>query len=162
MKQMDREDEDRDQAGLEHTGQERTYTIREVARMFHMQTSALRYYEDAGLITDVGRNSTGQRVYRQCHINRMRTICCFKHAGMSIDELRRFFEYESDEPGHIDEIMALLGERRDALEEQRRALNEAHAHILRKLHYYGDIQKAVRAGDPLPDWRDYRCEDFSE
>lgn len=139
-----------------------TYSIREVAEMFHMQTSALRYYEDAGLLTDVGRDAKGQRVYRQCHINRMRTICCFKHAGMSIGELRRFFEYESDEPGHIDEIMSLLEKRRDALAEQRRALDEAYAHILRKMHYYGDIRKAVRDDAPLPDWRDYRCEDFAD
>lgn len=138
------------------------YSIRQVATMFHMQPSTLRYYEDAGLLTNVERDSTGQRVYRTCHINRLRTICCFKHAGMSIGELQRFFTYESDESGHIDEIMDLLRERHEALDEQRRALEEAHAHILRKLHYYGDIQKAVREHRPLPDWGDYRTAVFSE
>ncbi|TPF95524.1 MerR family transcriptional regulator [Bifidobacterium sp. UTCIF-39] len=138
------------------------YSIRQIAAMFHMQPSTLRYYEDAGLLTNVERDSAGQRVYRECHINRLRTICCFKHAGMSISELQRFFSYESDEVGHIDEIMKLLYERHEALDEQRRALEEAHAHLLRKLHFYGDIQKATRENRPLPQWSDYRHAEFTE
>ncbi|ERI83372.1 MerR family transcriptional regulator [Bifidobacterium bifidum] len=96
------------------------YTIREVADMFHMEPSTLRYYEDAGLLTNVGRTPAGQRIYLQCHINRMRTICCFKHAGMSIEDLKRFFAFEADEPEHIDDIVALLEDRRAAIEAQRR------------------------------------------
>ncbi|KAB8295499.1 MerR family transcriptional regulator [Bifidobacterium avesanii] len=142
--------------------EETTYTIREVARRFHMQPSTLRYYEDSGLLTNVGRTETGQRLYRDCHINRLRTICCFKHAGMSIEELKRFFSFESDEEGHIDEIMTLLEARRAAIEEQERLLAEAHAHILRKLHYYGDIRSAAAAGEPRPDWADYRHAVFED
>ena len=85
--------------------------------MFHMEPSTLRYYEDAGLLTNVGRTPAGQRIYLQCHINRMRTICCFKHAGMSI-------------------------------EEQRRTLDEAYAHVLRKLHYYGIRPISAAAARP--------------
>lgn len=131
------------------------YTIREVAGKFHMQPSTLRYYEDTGLLTNVLRTETGQRVYQECHINRLRSICCFKHAGMSIDEIRTFFSYESDEEGHIDEIMDLLESRRAAIVEQERLLAEAHAHILRKLHFYGAIRSAAAAGQPRPDWRDF-------
>ena len=141
---------------------ERSYTIREVATMFHMQPSTLRYYEEQGLLTGVGRTGTGQREYQQCHVNRLRTICCFKHAGMSIGELKRFFSFESDEERHIDEIMTLLEARRTAIEEQERLIAEAHAHILRKLHYYGDIRSAAAAGDPRPDWADYRHATFRE
>ena len=50
----------------------------------------------------------------------MRTICCFKHAGMSIEDLKRFFAFEADEPEHIDDIVALLEDRRAAIEAQRR------------------------------------------
>ena len=31
-----------------------SYTIRQVATQFHMQPSTLRYYEDQGLLTNVG------------------------------------------------------------------------------------------------------------
>lgn len=71
-----------------------TYTIREVAQRFHVQTSTLRYYEDQGLLCNVERDDAGRRVYTDAHIGRLKAIACFKHAGMSIDELRRFFAYE--------------------------------------------------------------------
>ncbi|PLS27625.1 MerR family transcriptional regulator [Bifidobacterium parmae] len=133
-----------------------TYTIREVAERFHMQTSTLRYYEDQGLLTNVGRDAAGRREYEECHVNRLRAICCFKNAGMTIEDLKRFFAYEQDEPAHIDEILDLLESRRKTLDEQRRALDEAAMHVQRKLHYYGDIKRALDAGESLPDWKDYK------
>lgn len=65
-----------------------SYTIRQVATQFHMQPSTLRYYEDQGLLTNVERTETGQRIYEDCHIDRLRAICCFKNAGMTIDDLK--------------------------------------------------------------------------
>ena len=65
-----------------------SYTIRQVATRFHMQPSTLRYYEDQGLLTNVERTETGQRIYEDCHIARLRAICCFKNAGMPIDDLK--------------------------------------------------------------------------
>ncbi|KAB7790010.1 MerR family transcriptional regulator [Bifidobacterium leontopitheci] len=140
----------------------RVYGIRDVAAMFRMEPSTLRYYEEVGLLTGVGRDAAGRRVYRQCHIHRLRTICCFKRAGMSIEDLRRFFSFEDDEPGHIDDIMTLLQGRREALEDQRRALDEAYGHVLRKLHYYGDIRERLRDGGPMPVWADYRNATFDD
>ena len=66
-----------------------SYTIRQVATQFHMQPSTLRYYEDQGLLTNVERTETGQRIYEDCHIDRLRAICCFKNAGMTIDDLKK-------------------------------------------------------------------------
>lgn len=50
-----------------------TYTIKEVSEMFHLPSSTLRYYEDLGILTNVGRSKSGQRVYIQGHINRLKT-----------------------------------------------------------------------------------------
>ena len=138
-----------------------SYTIRQVATQFHMQPSTLRYYEDQGLLTNVERTETGQRIYEDCHIDRLRAICCFKNAGMTIDDLKKFFVYESNEPEHIDEFLDLLESRRESLDEQRRALNEAAMHVQRKLHYYGDIKRAIDAGEDWPDWREYKNRAYS-
>ena len=99
-----------------------SYTIREMARKFGMQPSTLRYYEDQGLLTDVGRDDAGRRVYGDEHIGRLEAIACFKHAGMSIDELKRFFAYEGDERTHISDMVELLENRRDVIVEQRASL----------------------------------------
>ena len=44
------------------------------------------------LLTNVERTETGQRIYEDCHIDRLRAICCLKNAGMTIDDLQTFFE----------------------------------------------------------------------
>ena len=73
-----------------------------------LPASTLRYYEEVGILTDIPRNSSGKRIYLEKHINRLKTICCFKNTGMSIAQLQEFFQYEQQEPSHIDDILKLL------------------------------------------------------
>ena len=88
------------------------YTIRELSEMFGLPASTIRYYEDEGILTNVGRTPSGQRIFTDGHVNRLRTICCFKNTGMTIAELRQFFSYEADEPAHLDDILMLLRKRK--------------------------------------------------
>ena len=88
------------------------YTIRELSEMFGLPASTIRYYEDEGILTNVGRTPSGQRIFTDGHVNRLRTICCFKNTGMTIAELRQFFSYEADEPAHLGDILMLLRKRK--------------------------------------------------
>ena len=63
------------------------YTIRELSEMFDLPASTIRYYEDEGILTNVGRTPSGQRIFTDGHVNRIRTICCLKNTGMTIAEL---------------------------------------------------------------------------
>jgi DNA-binding transcriptional MerR regulator len=132
------------------------YTIRQVAEMFRMPTSTLRYYEEEGILTNVEKNKSGQRIYTEGHLNRLRTICCFKGTGMTIAQLKSFFAYEEDEDHHIDDIVALLQERRACVKKQMEELEKDYRHVLRKLCYYSDIRTSIREGAARPDWCDYR------
>ena len=85
----------------------KTYTIKEISQMFHFPPSTLRYYEEAGLLTDIERTVSGQRIYTDKHVNRLKTICCFKNAGMTISQLKEFFYYEAREADCIDDILLL-------------------------------------------------------
>ena len=136
------------------------YSIREISGMFHLPPSTLRYYEEMGILTQVGRSPSGQRVYYDMHINRLRTVCCFKKTGMTISQLKAFFSYESAEPEHIDDILALLRAQEKTVAEEIRQLQQAHTHVLRKLRYYGDIKNALEANQPLPEWNSYKSAVF--
>ena len=133
-----------------------TYTIQQVSRMFQLNASTLRYYEEIGILTNVGRDQRGQRVYEQCHLNRLGTICCFKGAGMSMAQLQKFFAYEMDESQHIDDILLLLSEQKQYLEDQIELLQKNGAHVEKKLHFYTAIKEAQLQGLPHPDWKDYK------
>lgn len=132
------------------------YTIKEISEMFHMPSSTIRYYEGVGILTNVARNKNGQRIYTEDHVNRLKTICCFKDTGMSIAELQAFFTYEANEAIHIVDILDLLNHREILVLEQMEQLAKAQAQVLRKIHYYQDIQTAMTKHRPLPKWDNYR------
>lgn len=138
------------------------YTIKEVSAMFNLPASTLRYYEDMRILTKVGRTASGQRIYRDMHINRLRTICCFKNTGMSISQLQTFFNYEANETENIDDVIELLVEHKEAVAEKIEELKRSYEHVLRKLHYYSDIKTSIDADKPLPDWKDYKFKTFTE
>lgn len=138
------------------------YTIKEVSTMFDLPASTLRYYEEMGILTNIERTSSGQRIYRDMHINRLRTICCFKNTGMSISQLQTFFGYESNETEHINDVVELLEEHKESVAEKMEELKRSYEHILRKLHYYSDIKTSLETGEPMPDWKDYKFKIFTE
>lgn len=73
-----------------------------------------------------------------------------------------FFSYEADEPAHLDDILMLLRQRKTSVTAQLAQLQEDHAHVLRKIHYYEDIQESLRRNQPLPQWKDYKRRTYDE
>ena len=44
----------------------KTYSIREISELFSLPASTLRYYESEGLLPNVEKSSSGQRIYTVC------------------------------------------------------------------------------------------------
>lgn len=135
---------------------EKVYTISEVSKMFDLPVSTLRYYEDEGILTNVGRTSTNQRIYYEMHINRLRSICCFKRTGMSIAQLKDFFNFEMDEDNSIDDMIALLECQKKSVEDKLKELNADYEHVQKKISFYTDVKKAIENDQPKPNWHDYK------
>lgn len=136
------------------------FTIKQVSEMFNIPSSTLRYYEEVGILTNIERTNNKQRVYTQAHINRLKTICCFKGTGMSISMLQSFFSYEEKGFEHIDDILDLLNERKTIVEDQLEELSYALQHVKRKLNYYEDIKKAININEDIPTWDKYRNKSY--
>ena len=132
------------------------YTIRDISELFGLPASTIRYYEEEGILTNVARTPSGQRIFGDCHVNRLRTVCCFKNTGMTIAELRQFFAYEKDEPAHLEDILSLLEQRRASVTAQLAQLKRDCAHVQRIIDYYRDIQESLSQGLPRPQWKDYK------
>ncbi len=132
------------------------YTIKEVSQKFNLPSSTLRYYEQIGILTDVGRTPSGQRIYLEKHINRLKTICCFKRTGMTIAQLQKFFLYEIDEQANIDGILTLLNEQKNEMQSKMEQLKKDYEHLQRKLQYYSDVKYNIEHNLPHPDWAYYK------
>jgi len=65
--------------------------IGEVARRAGVRTSAVRYYEERGLIEPEGRRG-GKRVYGPDAVERMALITFAKRIGFTLDEIRMLLD----------------------------------------------------------------------
>lgn len=132
-----------------------TYTIKQICTMFEMPSSTLRYYEEAGLLTNIDRTPSGQRIFYDSHINRLSTICCFKNAGMTIAQLKIFFSYEGNHPDHFKDVVSLLSTLESSILAQIEVLQSSHVHVLKKLNYYSTCMKCSEEGRELPSWHSH-------
>ena len=139
-----------------------SYTIAQLSEKFDVNASTLRYYEEIGILSNVERTESGHRVYSEDHVGKLEAINCFKKAGMSISEIKDFFEYEKDEATCIDDMMSLLRNRSRTMLEEFYERYESYEHILKKLDYYGHIEKALKNGKQLPKWDKYAKKDYHQ
>ncbi|HZB19327.1 MAG TPA: redox-sensitive transcriptional activator SoxR [Blastococcus sp.] len=96
--------------------------IGEVARRSGMAPSALRYYEDLGLVAAT-RTAGGARRYPRSVLRRLAVIRAARNVGLSLPEVREALEtLPPDRPPTTTDWARLSGEWRDRLDEQIAAL----------------------------------------
>lgn len=92
------------------------YRITELARQFGLSRSTLLYYDRIGLLTPSGRSAVGYRMYSQKDRDRLSRICNFRHAGLTMEDIKRVLSMDEDSNDMIlqkrlleigDEIRAL-------------------------------------------------------
>lgn len=96
--------------------------ISEVARATGLQSSALRYYEKAGLIAPAGR-AGGRRQYDPSVLQRLAAIALLQEAGFTITEVRAALAAGNDswralaqrKLGELDAHMARIAAARELL-----------------------------------------------
>ncbi len=70
-------------------------SIGEVAKRTGLRPSALRYYEEVGLVSPAARVS-GRRHYESSVLDRLAVIACAQQAGFTISEVRQLLAGEDD------------------------------------------------------------------
>ena len=107
-----------------------TYTISDLAREFALTTRAIRFYEDCGLLAPERDRRT--RVYGERERVRLKLILRGKRLGLAlseIGELLDLYEVRRNERAQLAAFLALLGERRTRLLQQREDIEIVLAEI---------------------------------
>ena len=71
----------------------KNFTIGEIAQKLEISVSAVRYYDEVGLLPFVQRNQLGQRVFSENDLGYIEVICCLKKAAIPIKEIAKFMEW---------------------------------------------------------------------
>jgi DNA-binding transcriptional MerR regulator len=102
--------------------------IAEVARRTGIAASALRFYEEKGLISSIGRRGL-RRVFPASVLDRLALIALGRAAGFSLDEIARMFA--PDGRPRIDrEMLAAKAEELDRKIRELRAMRDGLRHAM--------------------------------
>ena len=118
------------------------YSIGQVAEMFGLPISTLRYYDKQGLFPGMERVS-GIRKFNEAEIEALRAIECLKKAGMEIREIRQFMEWCTEGAATYSQRKALIEAKKAHMEEEIRRMNRALDMLKFKCWYY---EKAMEDG----------------
>ncbi|OFX12280.1 MAG: hypothetical protein A2516_08365 [Alphaproteobacteria bacterium RIFOXYD12_FULL_60_8] len=111
--------------------------IGEAERRSGIMASAVRYWEEQGLLTP-RRSRKGTRLYSEADLSRLATLRALTEAGVSLEELHVLFRAPSvsgtgDEAAHktvyhLTRLVARLTAKRDALSRILEGLGSAESH----------------------------------
>lgn len=118
------------------------YTIGQVAEMFGLPVSTLRYYDKQGLFPELERTS-GIRRFSDTELEALRVIECLKKAGMEIKDIRLFMEWCSEGPSTYPKRKAMFEERKAHMESEIAKMNRALDMLRFKCWYY---EQAIQDG----------------
>lgn len=119
------------------------YTIGQVAEMFGLPVSTLRYYDKQGLFPELERTS-GIRRFGDTELEALRIIECLKKAGMEIKDIRLFMEWCSEGPSTYPKRKAMFEERKAHMESEIANMNRALDMLKFKCWYY---EQAIQDGN---------------
>jgi DNA-binding transcriptional MerR regulator len=118
------------------------YTPREAVERTGFSLDTLRYYERIGLLDDVARNASGQRVFTDGDLQWLGVLKCLRDTGMPIAGMRRYAELARGGDETVAERKALLEEHDENIERRIAELREEQERIRDKIAYYrGELAK---------------------
>jgi DNA-binding transcriptional MerR regulator len=128
---------------------DRSYTIKETARVSGLTEDTLRYYERIGLVGPIGRNSNGHRRYNAMDLAWIDFLTKMLATGMTLDTLNRYLALTRRGDTTTAERRTMLEQHARRLETDLTRVQETLAMIRWKIQHYDellDAQKRVIGG----------------
>ena len=119
------------------------YSIGQVAEMFGLPVSTLRYYDKQGLFPNLERAS-GIRRFSDQELEALRVIECLKKAGMEIKDIRQFIVWCAEGPTTYPQRTARVEERKAHMDAEIAHMNRALDMLKFKCWYY---EQAIQDGN---------------
>ena len=116
------------------------YTIGQVAEMFDLPISTLRYYDKQGLFPQLTRES-GIRKFSDNEIEALRVIECLKKSGLEIKDIKLFMEWCSEGSATYSSRFDLIHKQKERVELEIQQLHKTLDMLTYKCWYYTQAMK---------------------
>lgn len=117
------------------------YSIGEVAKMFNISISTLRFYDKEGLFLNLEKTSSGVRKFNDKNIESLRVIECLKKSGLQIKDIKNFMYLCSLGDETIKERLDLFLKQKENVENKIKELENSLYMIKFKCWYYSEAMK---------------------
>jgi MerR family copper efflux transcriptional regulator len=122
-----------------------TYTVSEVAARTGFSPSALRYYDERGLVPAPARSGAGYRLYDDRSIDRLAVVSRAKRLGLGLDDITDLLRLWDDD--ECEPVQSRLAEMVTAkLDETRRTVAELSAFASELTALRARLGRAPHAG----------------
>ncbi len=111
------------------------YTIGQVAEMFDLPISTLRYYDKQGLFPKLARES-GIRKFSDNEIEALRVIECLKKSGLEIKDIKLFMEWCTEGSATYSNRFELIHKQKKRVEAEIQQLHKTLDMLKFKCWYY--------------------------
>ena len=119
------------------------YTIGQVAKMFGLPPSTLRYYDKEGLFPNMER-SNGIRRFGERELETLRVIECLKKSGMEIKDIRQFMAWCAQGSSTYPQRRAMFVKQKESVEAEIARMNRVLDMLKFKCWYY---EQAISDGN---------------
>lgn len=109
--------------------------ISEVSKKYNIPADTLRYYEKLGLIDNVFKES-GVRNYSEGDCLRIEFIICMKHAGLSLEDIKKFIDLNKEGDKTIPERLEILKHQKKALTDEIKNKEKTLDYLNYKINLY--------------------------
>ncbi len=119
------------------------YTIGQVAEMFDLPISTLRYYDKQGLFPNLTRESN-IRKFSDNDIEALRVIECLKKSGLEIKDIKLFMEWCGEGSSTYLNRFELIHKQKERVEAEIKELHKTLDMLNYKCWYY---TQAIKDGN---------------
>ena len=130
-------------------GEERTFTISELADAFRVTPRTIRFYEDQGLLSP--RRDGLNRVYSHRDRARLTLICRGKRLGFSLAEIKDFLDLYDVDDQHIEQMRFVLAHGRERIKSLEVQLEDVQQTLSELRELERQIVEHLKAAGAAPD-----------
>jgi DNA-binding transcriptional MerR regulator len=105
--------------------------IGEVAKRTGLERSAIRFYEQEGVVPEPSRSESGYRTYADADIDLIRFVKRARSLGISLDDIRSIVALRNDDQAPCAVVRDIISAQAQSIEQRIVELQALHKELLR-------------------------------